>query len=544
MPAESDSDAERQPPADRTEQAAGTSASAQGHETLDRHPAGGDESVRLAPHGLRLVAFVFDVLLFAVAIGVGLAMDALTGWPFWILSAAAAVWFVYYVSATVWLMDGQTAGKAVCGLRVRRIDGSLPSRARGDLAWSFGRHSVGYLIADVLLLATISSLFTPRRRCPHDYAFGSEVMLVVGGEPTPASTRYRQFWELFQERHAEVKKRYAPIVWPLKWVTAGVGTVAVWLGFVSDALAAGPSTPASAAPAAKPLSVKGAVALWTTTTVVTGAVIVGGSGIRPDDGLPRNVNVVTAVQDVGLPETSEIYVMKADGDELRQLTDNSWRDRDPDLFADRGIVFTSNRDGNEEIYVMSVDGTAQTRLTEDPASDWCPDWSSDGTRIAFTSNRDGNSEIYVMGNNGSAPTRLTDDDADDWCPDWSPDGTQIAFTSNRDGNMNVFVMSVDGTGVVQLSDNGGLEPQWSPDMTTIAFTSDRDGDQNIFVIGVDRRDEMRLTDDPGSDRMPFWAPDGSKILFWSGRDLEGGREEVYVMDPDGSDQTKLTGFNE
>ena len=134
MPAESESDDERQPPVKRTEPAGETTSSAQGHETLDRRPAGGDESeVRLAPHGLRLVAFVFDVLLFAVAIGVGLAMDASTGWPFWILSFAAAVWFVYYVSATVWLMDGQTAGKAVCGLRVRRIDGCFPSGGRHDL---------------------------------------------------------------------------------------------------------------------------------------------------------------------------------------------------------------------------------------------------------------------------------------------------------------------------------------------------------------------------------------------------------------------------
>jgi len=36
---------------------------------------------------------------------------------------------------------------------------------------------------------------------------------------------------------------------------------------------------------------------------------------------------------------------------------------------------------------------------------------------------------------------------------------------------------------------------------------------------------------------PAWSPDGSKIVFVSGRD---GVSEIYVMKPDGSDQTRLT----
>ena len=64
------------------------------------------------------------------------------------------------------------------------------------------------------------------------------------------------------------------------------------------------------------------------------------------------------------------------------------------------IAFTSYRDGNAEIYVMDADGSNLRNLTRNPALDWEPAWSPDGGRIAFTSGRDGNLEIYVMDANG------------------------------------------------------------------------------------------------------------------------------------------------
>jgi Tol biopolymer transport system component len=39
------------------------------------------------------------------------------------------------------------------------------------------------------------------------------------------------------------------------------------------------------------------------------------------------------------------------------------------------------------------------------------------------------------------------------------------------------------------------------------------------------------------DSLPSWSPDNSKIVFESNRD---GKFEIYVMDSDGSGQTRLT----
>jgi TolB protein len=502
----------------------------------------GDESeARLAPHRLRLIGFIGDVFIFAVVVTLAFAVDQIPGAPGVLLYVSAGLTFVYYLAATVWLMEGQTAGKAVCGLKVGRTDGRPLSRSPRDLAWSFGRHSVGYVIADVLLLGTLLALVTQRRRCLHDYAFGSEVVLVGMREPNqPALERYRGFWQLFMSRYDEVKAEYRWILFPWKWLTAVMLGVVVYLQLIASASAAA-SPPASAAPAAKALSLKATAALWTVTTVATGVVV---AAAVPKSDPIRNINVVVSFEDVGNPTTSEIYMMKADGEQFRPLTDNGWPDHYPDLFADERVVFTRDREGNQDVYVIDVDRTGLRRLTENPQPDWCPDWSPDGKRIAFTSDRDGNSEIYVMNADGSAELRLTHHDAADWCPDWSQDGERIAFTRGSEGDENVFLMDADGTGVKQLTSHGGREPAWSPDLKLIVFSSNRDGNEEVYVIGTDGAGEERLTTEPESDWDPFWAPDGSKILFSSLRDLTQGAGEIWVMNVDGSDQTKLTSFND
>ncbi len=49
--------------------------------------------------------------------------------------------------------------------------------------------------------------------------------------------------------------------------------------------------------------------------------------------------------------------------------------------------------------------------------------------------------------------------------------------------------------------------------------------------------QRSLTRNPATDADPAWSPDGRKIAFVSNR---GGTYEVYVMNPDGSGQQRLT----
>ncbi|MBW8012695.1 MAG: hypothetical protein FVQ83_15875 [Chloroflexi bacterium] len=86
------------------------------------------------------------------------------------------------------------------------------------------------------------------------------------------------------------------------------------------------------------------------------------------------------------------------------------------------IAFSSIRDGNFEIYMMNANGSDVRRLTDDLANDFSSTWSLDGEQIAFTSDRDGNLEIYVMNASGGDVSRLTNNSADDMSPGWSSDG--------------------------------------------------------------------------------------------------------------------------
>jgi Tol biopolymer transport system component len=71
----------------------------------------------------------------------------------------------------------------------------------------------------------------------------------------------------------------------------------------------------------------------------------------------------------------------------------------------------------------------------------------------------------------------------------------------------------------------------------IAFTSNRDRNVEIYVMNSDGSGQTRLTDNLDFDGDPAWSPDGTRIVFTSTRD---GNEEIYVMNANGTNQTRLT----
>src|SRR5712691_4359861 len=76
----------------------------------------------------------------------------------------------------------------------------------------------------------------------------------------------------------------------------------------------------------------------------------------------------------------------------------------------------------------------------------------------------------------------------------------------------------------------------SPDQ--IAFVSNRQGgQQDVYVMNDDGTQVVNLTNHDGNDFKPAWSPDGARIAFHSNRD---GNFEIYVMNADGSGQTRLT----
>ena len=132
------------------------------------------------------------------------------------------------------------------------------------------------------------------------------------------------------------------------------------------------------------------------------------------------------------------------------------------------IAFVSERDANREIYLMNADGSELRNVTQNASVDDGPVWSPDGERLAFISNRSGHFDIYALSQltiHNLQLTRLTDGPGNDWWPIWSPDGKQIAFISERDGNSEIYVMQNDGMRQRRLTHTDAEEKwvSWIPE---------------------------------------------------------------------------------
>src|SRR6185369_9246762 len=97
------------------------------------------------------------------------------------------------------------------------------------------------------------------------------------------------------------------------------------------------------------------------------------------------------------------------------------------LKAQERIAYNSFASGNADIWSMKTDGSDPKQLTTNTASDGDPSFSPDGGKIAFVSSRDGSQEIYVMNADGTNQKRLTNNSVIDFDPSWSPDGSKIIF---------------------------------------------------------------------------------------------------------------------
>ncbi len=280
----------------------------------------------------------------------------------------------------------------------------------------------------------------------------------------------------------------------------------------------------------------------------------------------------------------ELYVMGADGSDLRRLTDTPGPERDavwsPDgtriafvtdtgpgqsalsivevgtgeireVFAPVGrlahvawspdgtrLAFTSNHEGNEEVYTLDLDGGALVNVSNHPANDAWPTFAPDGERIAFQSDRSGDTELYVT--DGDGLLRLTESPGADRSPVWSPDGMRIAFISERAGNADLFVVDANGTNLVQLSDSpyDDSDPAWSPDGVYLAYSRGvQPGVREVVTINADGIDEQPRTSAGLQAIQPTWSPDGEWLAFASNR---GGTFDIYVLQVGDGDWAALT----
>ena len=200
-------------------------------------------------------------------------------------------------------------------------------------------------------------------------------------------------------------------------------------------------------------------------------------------------------------------------------------------------------DPHLDLFVAALDGGSDglVRLTATPGYDAECSFSPDGRQVLFVSDRDGDPDIYRMQADGSGLERLTATPGYDGGPFFSPDGRSIAYRTDRleKDRLQIHVMRADGSGDVAVTAGAGVHwaPFWHPTRPWLVWTGADHSDPtrrpnyDLWIVRHTERDgrfvagpPVRLTDHASADVLPSFSPDGTLLLWTTGRgDDSGGR---------------------
>lgn len=211
-------------------------------------------------------------------------------------------------------------------------------------------------------------------------------------------------------------------------------------------------------------------------------------------------------------------------------------------------------------------------------------WSFDGTKLVFQArHKPGEGDqIYVLDLATGEKQRISTGTARTTCAYFLQGDEQVVWASTHGAGPEVpeipramrgkygyiwgvyqqydlWVANVDGSGLKQLTTEPGYDAEATvcPVTGRIVFTSVRDGDIELYSMEPDGSDVTRLTNRLGYDGGAFYSHDGSKIVQRSGfpktqEEIEEytmllargyvrpAKMEITVLDRDGSNFRQIT----
>jgi Tol biopolymer transport system component len=178
--------------------------------------------------------------------------------------------------------------------------------------------------------------------------------------------------------------------------------------------------------------------------------------------------------------------------------------------------FDESSTRQSKIWLVRADGTGMRQLTTGPGADEMPALSSDGKHVAFVRTlKDGTPsgrkpELYTVSTAGGEPLRLTENTLEDVNPVFSPDGRTIAFgqTSRRG---TIQTIRTDGTNQRQIATTG-LEfpdPDYSPTGRSLVFVGQVPGahpyESALYTVRASGAARQLLTSRPEDPGLPQWT---------------------------------------
>jgi Tol biopolymer transport system component len=266
----------------------------------------------------------------------------------------------------------------------------------------------------------------------------------------------------------------------------------------------------------------------------------------------------------------QIYTMKPNGNDLRQLTFVNGEAKYPDWSPDgERIVFEHDQDTANicaDVAIMNADGSHIFDLLQ-PSPTICegdPSFTPDGKRIVFERfNIDtGTDAIWSMKVNGTDRKRIVDPWPNGFVydPNISPDGQTISFVGEGtlvgppprfDSAKGLFTVNISGSNLSQLmpfTSDIAIKQDWAPNGRHIVLGTNANffipGESaNIATIRPDGTGLRYLTNYTGGDVNAFvgsYSPDGRYIVF---RLEDHGSYALFRMNADGSDLRLIFGFS-
>ena len=253
---------------------------------------------------------------------------------------------------------------------------------------------------------------------------------------------------------------------------------------------------------------------------VEGAGRLAGQAVVSSDG-----GTLAFVRSDGV-DAAQIRISDPSGANARRLTRVNGTGGSLSWGPDGGLLFTQldftdRYRLTSDLYRAGPDGTVE-RITRGQRISFA-DASPDGSRAVAVQEGDGTNALVMVELSTGEVTPLVPPDQDrHWAfPRWSPDGTRIAVVRwEAPALMDIVVLDEEGDVVIEVTRDRAVDttPFWAPDGSTLVWSSDRTGIPNLFssnLSGGGAPEVRQVTNMLGGASHPSVDPAGAWIHFSS-----------------------------
>ncbi|MBR9776697.1 MAG: amidohydrolase family protein [Cytophagales bacterium] len=270
-----------------------------------------------------------------------------------------------------------------------------------------------------------------------------------------------------------------------------------------------------------------------------------------DEGTWMNLDVSPDGSTIVFDLLGDIYSIPIKGGKATVLRTGMPFEVQPRFSPDgKWISFTSDAGGGDNIWIMKADGTEAKQITKESFrllnnADWMPDGNFLIARKHFTSGRSlGAGEMWqyhISGGTGLQLTKRKNDQQDVNEPSISSDGKYLyysedmapggSFQYNRDPNGQIYVIKRYDfqTGEIKTitgGPGGAARPQISPDGSKLAFIKRVRTKTVLYIHDLKTGEEWPVYDQLNKDQQTAWAifgvypgfawlPEGDELVIWA-----------------------------